>query len=103
MSTPRFNYICNLAYDGFYDPEFPPESQCTGYKELVRMIRLGIDPTPKEEVERYEKNPTPEELFSVPPLGHLRFLHFKMRDHIRENWDTIREAILMDVKFKKIR
>ena len=29
-----FDEFCNLICDGLYDPNFPLEDQCTGYKDL---------------------------------------------------------------------
>jgi len=101
MAKLAFEEFCSDLCDGLYDPKFPIESQCTGYKQLLRMISECIEPASEEEIERYEKNPTNEELWSTPPLSHLRFLHFKLRPHFRDNWDFIVRLISSRVEFEK--
>jgi len=101
MSKITFEEFCYRICDGLYDPKFPIEEQCTGYKKLIRMISECIEPASLEETERYQKTPTEEELWSTPPLKYMLFLHEKLRPFIREHWDSIVRLISSRVEFEK--
>lgn len=77
-----------------YNPKLLDESQCIGYIQLKKMIVNNITPVSLEEINRWETNPTNEELSSVPDIKYLRFLHPNLRPFIIENWDEIK---LMEV------
>jgi hypothetical protein len=98
-----FDRFCNEICDGLYDPKFPLESQSSGYRELVKMIRDGIGPASLEEMRRWEETPTPEELLSSPHRKYMRFLHPKLRTYVVENWESIIKIIMSDVKFVDIK
>ena len=55
-----------------------------------RMVIENITPASIKEIERWENNPTKEELFSKPHIKYLRFLHPVLRPFIIENWDKIK-------------
>ena len=61
---------------------------------IKKMIVNNITPVSLEEINRWETNPTNEELSSVPDIKYLRFLHPNLRPFIIENWDEIK---LMEV------
>jgi hypothetical protein len=77
--------------DGLYDPNFPDDVQCTGYKQLKKMVKEKIKPASLEEIERWESEPTKEELMATPDIKYLRFLHPVLRPYIIENWDIIKK------------
>ena len=85
-----FNNFCEKYLDRMYTPGLPDEQQSTGYLQLKKMIKEGITPASFEEIERWENNPTKEELFSEPHIKYLRFLHPVLRPFIIENWDKIK-------------
>ena len=85
-----FNNFCEKCCDRMYEPRLPEEDQCTGYKELKRMVKEGIEPASLEEVKRWETNPTTEELLVEPDVRYLRFLHPLLRPLVIENWDLIK-------------
>lgn len=94
MRNVTFNEFCIENLDSFYTPNIAEENQCTGYKELKRMIKEGIEPASEEETERWEKNPTWEEYYSVPNIKYLRFLHPILRPYIINNWKFIKNLEL---------
>jgi hypothetical protein len=102
MAKITFEDFCHQACDGLYDPKFPLESQCTGYKELIKMITEFVEPASLEEMTRWEKHPTLEELLSPPHPKYLRFLHHNSRPYIVEHWDGIVNLIASRVEFEKV-
>lgn len=90
MNQPTFNEFCHKYCDGLYDPLFEYEKQCTGYKQLRKMVVDGVSPATLEDIERWEKNPTPAEVIAIPDIKYLRFLHHNLRSYIIENWSTIK-------------
>lgn len=91
MKTNNFNDFCYINCDGLYDPKFPNEAdQCTGYKQLKKMVIEGIRPASMEETYRWETNPTKEELWAIPDTKYLRGLHPLLRPMIIANWDQIK-------------
>ena len=85
-----FNDFCELFCDRMYDQRLPEESQATGYKLLKHMVVNKIQPASLEEIERWENNPTKQELLSEPDIKYLRFLHVNLRPLIIRQWDTIK-------------
>ena len=98
-----FDEFCNKICDGLYDPNLPLEVQCSGYKDLRKMVIENIRPASPEEMKRWETNPTPKELWSVPDIKYLRSLHFKLREYVMENWDDIIKLDFCHFEFTKIR
>ncbi len=90
MKKLTFNEFCHECCDGLYDPILPEDAQCTGYIELKKMVVENITPASLKEIERWETNPTHDELISAPDVKYLRFLHPLLRPYIIENWDTIK-------------
>jgi hypothetical protein len=82
-----FNAFCEKALDGLYSPELT--EQCSGYILLKKMLDEGIQPATPDETERWRTNPTQEELWGVPDLKYLQFLHPLLRPIVIENWDFI--------------
>ena len=103
MSKITFDEFCNKICDGLYDPKFPLEVQCSGYKDLRKMVTENIRPASLEEMKRWETNPTPEELWAVPDIKYLRSLHFKLRKYVVENWDDIMKLHFCRFEFKQIK
>lgn len=105
MRKPRitFDEFCHRICDGLYNPNFPLEVQCSGYKDLRKMVIENIRPASLEEMKRWETNPTQEELWAVPDIKYLRSLHFKLREYVVENWDDIIQLDLCRFEFKQIR
>lgn len=91
MNKLTFNIFCEKHLDGLYDSRFSDEQQCSGYINLKKMVVEQINPASLEEVERWENNPTQEELFAIPDIKYLRFLHPLLRPIIIENWDNIKK------------
>jgi len=89
-----FNEFCYHVYDGLYNPAMGYEYQCTGYKELRRMVEQGIEPASMEEIVRWENSTGNEEIILVPDVKYLRFLHPLLRLFIVENWDYIKNLKL---------
>jgi len=92
-----------MLCDGLYDPKFPLEAQCSGYKDLRKMVTENIRPASLEEMKRWETNPTPEELWAVPDIKYLRSLHFKLREYVVENWDDIMKLHFCRFEFTQIK
>lgn len=90
MKKITFNEFCHKYCDKLYDPNFTQERQCTGYIELKKMIVENITPASLTEINRWETNPTREELISTPNVKYLRFLHPLLRSYIVENWEIIK-------------
>lgn len=86
-----FNEFCHLCCDGLYNPKFSDDEQCSGYKNLKKMVVEKITPASLEEIERWENNPTDEELISIPDIKYLRFLHKLLRPYVIDNWNVIKE------------
>lgn len=91
MNKLTFNIFCEKHLDRLYDSRFSDEQQCSGYINLKKMVVEQINPASLEEVERCENNPTQEELFAIPDIKYLRFLHPLLRPIIIENWDNIKK------------
>lgn len=89
MSKPTFNEFCHRYLDGLYEPRLSDDEQCTGYKQLKKMVVENIPPASWEEIYRWENNPTNEELWSKPDIKYLRFLHPLLRPIIVEHWSVI--------------
>lgn len=85
-----FNDFCIKYLDRIYTPKLSDEEQSTGYLQLKKMIKEGITPASKEEINRWENTPTVEELTSAPDIKYLRFLHPLTRAYVIEYWDTIK-------------
>jgi hypothetical protein len=98
-----FDEFCHTICDGLYDPKFPLEAQCTGYKDLLKMIAENIRPASLEEMKRWETSPTQDELLEVPDIKYLRSLNFMLREYIVENWDGIMKLDLCRFEFMKIK
>ena len=90
----EFDNFCFKCCDGLYNPKLPLESQCTGYYMLKKMVDENIEPFSLSEIERWEKNPTMEELLDIPDIRYLRFLHTLLRPHIIKNWQHIKNLKL---------
>ncbi len=90
MKKLTFNEFCHKCCDGMFEPRLPQDAQCTGYIELKRMVVEDIKPASLDEIERWETNPTSEELFTIPDIKYLRFLHPLLRPYIIENWEVIK-------------
>ena len=86
MKQITFNEFCTDICDGLYDPNFSEEEQCTGYKQLKKMVVEKINPASLREIERWETEPTKEELTSTPDIKYLQFLHPITRRFVVENW-----------------
>lgn len=93
-SKMNFNDFCYKILDKMYEPKLSYEQQCTGYKMLRKMVEENITPATKEEYDRWRNNPTEEELFSVPDIKYLTFLHELTRPIIREHWDKIKKLTI---------
>lgn len=91
MRKITFNKFCIEYCDGLYSPKLPEISQCTGYLKLKQMVTEDITPASLEEIDRWEKNPTPSELIAKPDIKYLRFLHPVLRPLIVMNWDVIKK------------
>ena len=89
--------MLNLTFDEFchnchlYEPTISYEQQCTGYKILKKMVEQDITPASLEEIERWEKNPTIEELFDKPNIKYLRSIHILLRPFIIQEWNKIKK------------
>ena len=86
-----FNEFCHDNCDRLYEPRLPEHCQSTGYLQLKKMVKEGITPASLEEIERWEKNPTLQELLSEPDIKYLRFLHPNLRPFIIVHWNNIKE------------
>lgn len=89
-----FNEFCEKYCDGMYDSRFPDTSQSTGYIQLKKMVLEQIKPASLKEMKRWENNPTKEELFSLPHIKYLRFLHPNLRPYIIQNWKLIKKLTI---------
>ena len=87
-----FNDFAVKYCDRLYTPEFKYEEQCTGYKQLRKMIREQINPATKEECEIWQNDK--EQMWTVPDIKYMRFLHPNLRDFVQENWETIKDLKL---------
>lgn len=96
MKKMTFNEFCARICDGMYTYGISDENQCTGYLLLRKMVTEKITPASKEEYERWRYNPTPQELYSVPDLKYLQFLHENLRPFIISYWDKIKD---LEVEF----
>lgn len=102
MTKTKFNEFCYHQCDGLYDPNFPLEDQCTGYKMLRKMVQEQIVPFSIEETKRWESSPTILEMYSAPDIRYLRFLHPVLRKFVIENWGWISELKLEEPKDENI-
>mgnify|MGYP007089347074 FL=1 len=94
MKNLTFNEFCHQYCDGLYDPNFPYEKQCTGYKKLREMVEKQITPASEEEYNRWSNNPTIIELLSIPDIKYMTSLHVNLRPLIREKWNFIKNLTL---------
>lgn len=94
MKKPTFNEFCIEFCDNLYTPGLSDELQCTGYIQLKKMIIENITPASLEEINRWETQPTQEELFSTPHIKYLRFIHPLLRNFIIEHWSFIKTLTL---------
>lgn len=85
-----FNEFCFKYCDRMYNSSFTLDEQCTGYKQLRKMVEEDITPATLEEALRWENNPTEDELLTTPDIKYLRFLHHNLRQPIRNNWNYIK-------------
>lgn len=90
-----FDDFCHTYLDGLYDPTCG-DYQCTGYYALKEMCMKNIKPASLEEIERWENNPTQEELMSMPHLKYMRSIHPHFRSVIIGNWDFIRNLLIKE-------
>lgn len=90
MENLTFNQFCNKFCDGLYEPRLSEDKQCTGYVQLKKMVVENITPASFEEIQRWEKNPTRDELLTTPNIKYLRFLHPLLRPYIIEHWNVIK-------------
>ena len=90
MIVKKFNDFCVEDCDRLFTPNIPIEQQSTGYLQLRKMVVEQIEPASLEEIKRWEEMPTKEELFSIPDIKYLRFLHTLLRPFIIENWNYIK-------------
>ena len=90
MNKTTFDEFCHTFCDGLYEPRLPEAAQCTGYIMLKKMVVENIRPASLEEMERWEKAPTLDELTSAPDIKYLRFLHPLLRLYVVERWDIIK-------------
>lgn len=86
-----FNEFCEKFCDRLYDPRIEFENQSTGYKLLRKMVINGNTPASIEEMLRWEKSPTTDELFCKPDIKYLRFLHPILREYVVSNWSYIKD------------
>lgn len=91
MKIETFNTFCHVICDRMYEPKLPERAQSTGYINLKKMVVEKIQPASLEEMERWETNPTIDELLSPPDIKYLRFLHPNLRRFVVENWDKIKD------------
>ena len=91
MKSLTFNDFCHKYCDGLYDPRFDDNGQGNGYITLKKMVVEQITPASLDETMRWENNPTEEELFAIPDIKYLRFLHPLLRPYIIQNWGVIKE------------
>lgn len=103
MSKITFDEFCNKICDGLYDPKFPLEVQCSGYKDLRKMVIENIRPASMEEINRWENNPTTEELLSPPDIRYMRSIHPNLRAYLIGNWDDIMKLHFCRFEFKQIK
>ena len=90
MEKLTFNEFCYRFCDGLYDPKLPEDEQSTGYVELKKMVVENITPSSLDEIKRWVKNPTNEELISTTNVKYLTFLHPILRSYVIEHWDIIK-------------
>lgn len=86
----NFLYSCG----GLYDPDLAYDSQCDGYKRLLKMITDGIEPVTLEELEALERN---QATVGFSYNRYLLFLHPLLRTHIIKNWSIIKKLYDDDV------
>lgn len=91
MNSATFNDFCHKNCDRLYEPRLSEDRQCTGYIQLKKMVVENITPASLKEIERWENNPSIDEILSTPNVKYLRFLHPLLRPYIIENWGTIKK------------
>lgn len=89
MRKLTFNEFCHKCCDGMYEPRLPQDAQCTGYINLKKMVVEKINPASLVEMKRWEESPTVGELYSIPDIKYLRFLHPVLRPYIINQWRKI--------------
>lgn len=94
MKKITFNEFCEKYCDGLHDSKFSDDKQCTGYLQLKKMVKENITPASLKEMKRWETQPTQQELFQIPDIKYLRFLHHNLRPYIIENWKHIKNLEL---------
>jgi hypothetical protein len=73
-----------MIYFGLYDPRFNFENQCTGYKNIIQMLKMDVIPATEDEFNLFIKEPS-----KPVELKYLTFIHENLRYHIRKNWNLI--------------
>ena len=91
MKKLTFNEFCYKNCGGLYEPRLNYDAQCTGYKQLLKMVVEKITPASLKEIEQWENKPNIVELLSNPDIKYLRFLQPLLRPYIIENWTVISE------------
>lgn len=79
---PDFNNL--MIYLDLYDPRFNFENQCTGYKNIIQMLKMNVIPATEDEFNLFIKDP-----FKPVELKYLTFIHENLRYDIRKNWNLI--------------
>lgn len=97
MKNQTFNDFCYKICDGLYTPGLPDDMQCTGYLQLKKMVIDNITPASLSEMERWENNPSTDELIAIPNIKYLRFLHKLLRPFIIENWSVIKNLKINNI------
>lgn len=90
MMNLKLSEFCEKHMDGLYDSKISEENQSSGYKLLKEMVESNIEPVSTREIDRWEKSPTLQELFSPPDIKYMRFLHPILRLYVLNNWDMIK-------------
>lgn len=86
----NFELYCNKHLE-IYTPGIVFEKQGSGYRNLYYMLENNIDCASHEEINRWESNPTEQELYDKPHLKYLRFLHPILRKYVIDNWEYIKK------------
>lgn len=90
MRKLTFNEFCYKKCDGLYNPCLSEDRQCTGYKQLKKMVIENISPASLREIKEWESTPNTIQLLAIPHIKYLRFLHPLLRPFIIDNWETIK-------------
>lgn len=89
MKKLTFNEFCTKYFDGLYEPLLTSDQQCTGYKQLLSMVKVGIKPATVKQSERWRNHPTISELLCEPHCKYLTFLHPLLRFFVIQHWKVI--------------